>query len=305
MSRFATLDLSRVAPPPVVQAPDFEAILTARKANIVERLTLIDADIAAEVEAILTLESEPAVKIQETGAYRETLHYARVNSAALAVMLAFAAGGDLDALGAYYGVERLVITPANPSAGIAAVLEDDARLRRRIQIAPEALSTAGPVGAYEFHALTVSNDILDAGIAQPAPGTVHVHLVTRAGNGAPSDDLLRRVAARFRDDNLVPLTDNVSVRSAVFLDYQISATLVIGRGPDPTAVRNEATAALNRYLAGRRRVGMTIARSGIIAALHVASVDRVELALPAADIVAARGEYARVGAVAVTTEVLE
>ncbi|MBY0562436.1 MAG: baseplate assembly protein, partial [Hyphomicrobium sp.] len=122
-TRFTAIDLSQVTPPPVVVPPDAEADIAARKADIVARILPYDASLAADVEEILKLESEPMTKLTEVGAFRELLHYARVNSAALAVMLAFSQGADLEVLGQYYGVTRLVLTPASGSN--PAVMESD------------------------------------------------------------------------------------------------------------------------------------------------------------------------------------
>jgi len=297
------IDLSRVAAPPVVVPPDVEQIVAARKSGVVEKIRLMDADLAAEVEAILTLESEPMTKVEEAGAYRELIHYARVNEAALDVMLAFSRGENLDRLGDYYGVPRLVVTPPDPAAGTPAVMEDDESYRRRIQLSPEALSTAGPAGAYVFHALSVSADVLDAGIVVPQPGRVEVHVVTRSGDGTPSPELLTAIAAHLRDDTVAPLTDQVSVLPPAFVDFAIGARLFIGRGPDPLTVKTAAVASLRAYLDKRKRIGVAVPLSGIIAALHVSAVDRVAIDAPLADVVPAPGGFARLTTVNVTTEI--
>ena len=105
--RFSPIDLAGLAPPAVIQTLDVEGIISARKADIVARLRDIDEELADEIAAILTLESEPMTKLQESGAYRETLHYARVNDAARAVLLATSFGTNLDNLGAFYKVVRM------------------------------------------------------------------------------------------------------------------------------------------------------------------------------------------------------
>lgn len=303
VTRFAALDLSGVSAPPVVVPPDFEAILGARKADVVARLSAIDPALAQEIAAILTLESEPLSKDLEAGAYREILHYARVNDAARAVMLAFAVGGDLDRLGDYYGVLRLVVIPADVAAGTAAVMEDDERYRRRIQLAPEALSVAGPPGAYVFHALTASTDVLDAAAVRQPGGVVQVFIVARSSGYVPSADLLSTVAARFRDDALVPLTDVPMVLPCRLADFTVHARLRIGRGPDPGAVRAAAAASLEAYLGRRRGIGLDVPLSAISAALHVAPVGKVSLMAPAADVVPGAGGLARATAVTIEAEV--
>src|SRR3546814_9711108 len=45
---------------------------------------------------------------------------------------------------------------------IPAVMESDSDLRRRLVLAPEGYSVAGPEGAYIFHALSAHPDVLDA-----------------------------------------------------------------------------------------------------------------------------------------------
>ncbi|MBA1636880.1 baseplate assembly protein, partial [Escherichia coli] len=82
------------------------------------------------------------VKLLEENAYRELIWRQRVNEAARAVMLACAAGNDLDVIGANYNTTRLIITPADDSTipPTPAVMESDTDYRLRIQQAFEGLS---------------------------------------------------------------------------------------------------------------------------------------------------------------------
>ena len=57
--------------------------------------------------------------------------------------------------------------------GLAA--EDDDRLRTRTQLATEAFSTCGPVGAYRFWALSAHQGIADVAVVSPSAGVVQVH----------------------------------------------------------------------------------------------------------------------------------
>ncbi|MBP0016080.1 MAG: baseplate J/gp47 family protein [Cyanobacteria bacterium SBLK] len=43
-------------------------------------------------------------------------------------------------------------------------METDDNLRKRIILAPESFSNAGSAGAYRFHALSASQDIIDVGV---------------------------------------------------------------------------------------------------------------------------------------------
>ena len=128
MTRFAVFDLASLPYPGVVEALDVEAIVTSMRDDLVTRFPAI--------AGVIDLESEPARKLIEVFAYRELLLRARINDAAQQRMLAFAAASNLDSIAAYYGVNRF--------EG-----EDDGSLRRRTQLAPEAMPHGGTVGAGE------------------------------------------------------------------------------------------------------------------------------------------------------------
>ena len=275
MARFSTIDFSELPAPDVVTALDTEAIIVARKADIVARLADIDPELAAEIEAILALESEPMTKLQEAGAYRETIHYARVNDAARAVLLATATAADLDNLGAYYGVAR-------------AEGETDTRFRQRIALAPEALTTAGSAGGYVFQTMGVSLTIKSVGLETPAPGVVNVSfLVDDVANGVPSVDLINAVRTHLMADDIKPLTDELYVAQPAIEEFTVDLQLVLAGGPDPATVLAASEAAVRTYLAKRHAIGHTVYLSGIDAAAHVAGVESVIRLAPVADIVPA------------------
>ena len=275
-SAYTAIDLSQVPAPTVVEAVDYEIILAAMVADLRMR--------APEFSALV--ESDPAYKILEVAAYREVVLRQRVNEASRAVMLAYARGADLENLAALFGVTRLVITPADPEAvpPVAAVMEGDADLRRRVQLSLEGFSTAGPSGAYIFHTLTASGDVLDASAISPAPGEVLVSVLSRAGNGTAPSALLTAVAAALNDEDVRPLCDSVSVQSVQIVNYAIAATLTMLPGPDPAIVLDEARAAAAAYVAAQHRIGLDVSISGIHAALHRPGVANVTLTSPAANI---------------------
>ena len=253
---------------------DFEALRAAWIADFQAKFPAFDA----------TVESDPIVKLCEVGALRELILRQRVNDAARAVMVAYAEDGDLDALGALFQVERYVITPADPLAGTPAVLESNDDFRRRVVLAPEGYSVAGPAGAYIFHALGASADVADASATSPDPGEVVVTVLSRTGNGVPSGPLLATVNAALSASTVRPLTDLVTVSPAELIDFAIEATITFRSGPDKAVVLATAQAALADYLAASRRLGRSVTRAGIIAALFPQGVQNVELAQPADDI---------------------
>lgn len=294
MSEFAAIDLSRLPAPDVVEALDYEMILAALKADLLAR--------APELGPVLALESEPAVKLLEVVAWRELLVRARVNDGARAVLLAQATGADLDNLAAFYNVGRLTIVPANPAAipPAAAIMETDAALRRRVQLALEGFSTAGPRGAYLYHALSADGRVKDAGVDSPAPGTVRVTVLSTEANGAPSAPVLTAVTARLNADDVRPLSDTVTVQGAAIINYSVAAALTFQSGPDTALVRAAAEIEVARVVADAHRVGRAVRRSALFAALHRPGVEAVTLTSPAADILPTTLQAAFCTAIAVT-----
>lgn len=279
---FTAVDLSQLAAPDVVETLDYEAILAAMVADLQSR----DPAFTALVE------SDPAFKILEVAAYRETLIRQRVNDGAKAVMLAYAGGADLDQIAANYNVERLVLDSGDPDAipPVAPTLESDTALRRRVQLSFEGFSTAGPVGAYVFHALGADPDVLDVSVASPTPGDVVVSVLSRQGDGTAAAGLISAVGAVLSSDTVRPLTDNVTVQSATIVTYSVTAVLTVLPGPDGSVVLAQAQAALNAYIAETQRLGRDVTRSGIFAALHQPGVQNVSMTAPAADVVIADDE---------------
>jgi phage-related baseplate assembly protein len=279
---FTAVDLSRLPAPAVVEELSFETIL----AEMLAELRARDPSFTA------TVESDPAYKILEVCAYREVLIRGRVNDAARSVMLAYATGSDLDQLAAVFGVSRLLIAAANPLTGTPAIFESDAELRRRVTLAPEGYSVAGPEGAYIFHALSADPLVLDASCESPEPGQVVVTILSREGDGAASDPLLDTVAAALNAETVRPLTDEVLVQSATLIDYEIEAEIATFSGPDAAVVLAESNARLDALIEETHRLGRDVTRSAIFAALHVPGVQRVDLISPAADIPVDRDEVA-------------
>lgn len=297
MTGYTAIDLSRLPVPDVVETISTEAQIAAIKEVVLSMVP--------ELAEVLALESETSVKLIEALAYFGVLFRARVNDAADATMLARATGADLDNLGALFGAERLTVTAANPDAipPVAAVMEADAAFRGRIQLALEGFSTAGPRGAYLYHALSASGDVLDASIVSPAPGDVLVTVLSRTGEGTASAELLALVDTALNDEDVRPLCDHVIVQGAAILPYVVTAELTMFDGPDTGPVLATALAAVETYVADCHRLGRAVRRSGLFAALHQAGVERVTLSAPAADIEPTTAQAAWCSDIAVTEAV--
>lgn len=283
------VDLTRLPRPQVIEALGFDTIKARILAEFQSRYGAFDA----------LVESDPAMKLIEVFAYRELLMRQNFNERAVSMLLPFATGADLENLAAYFGVSRLVVTPAiGPTP---AVMEDDTSLLRRVQLAPDSYSVAGPESAYVFHALTADGSIADASAVMSEPGHVLVSLLSASGGGAANVDQIAAVEAVLNHDEVRPLTDHVTVQSAEIVGYAIHARLRIAYGPDTLLVSSTARAALDDYLASRRKLGRLVSYSGHAGALQVAGVETLELISPAADIPISRTQAAH--ATSITIEV--
>jgi phage-related baseplate assembly protein len=274
-------NLQTLAAPQVLEALDFESILAQHRADLIARLP--------EVEAVLALESEPLTKLIETHAYRELLYRQRVNAAARANLLAFASGSDLDHKGAFYNVPRL----AN---------EADERYRQRIQLRIAALAGNGTAEQYRLLALTASQNVFDAAVFQPTPGSVGVLLwLVDVTAGAQT---LAAVQAALGAENARPLGVPVSVSLAVPKPIDIVARL--WREPSaPTDLVAQVAAALPAALVGYARLGRPVSRSWVTARLQADGIARVvypQADAPAEFTALAAGEYPVLGQVQLTDE---
>ncbi len=164
MSGFTVIDLSKLPAPKVVEEIDYETILKEYYSTFIGKDTGYDA----------LLESDPAITVLQTTAYREMLVRQRINEAAKSNLLAYATGSDLDQKAAGYGVLRLED-------------EEDNRLRHRCQLSLEGFSTAGPIGGYIFHALSASVKVKSVDVDSPNPGEVVATVLSTDEDGSPTE----------------------------------------------------------------------------------------------------------------------
>ncbi|HAY0634731.1 TPA: baseplate assembly protein [Serratia marcescens] len=275
-----TIDLSQLPSPQIIEPLDFETILVDVKAVMI---AAFPADQQASVAAALSLESEPLSVIAQAMAYRELLLRRRINEGAAACMLSHAEGTDLDNLAANLDTERLTITPETDTSD--AVMESDEALRLRAQSAFEGMSVAGPSAAYEYFARSASGKVADARATSPAPAEVVIAILSTDGDGTASPELLAAVTAAVNDEEVRPLGDRVTVRSADIVDYSIDAELFLYPGPESEPIINAAMASLRGFWADNdKKIGRDVARSAISASLHVQGVQRVVLRSPSTDL---------------------
>lgn len=270
------IDLSGLPAPDVIAQPSFETRLAAKLASAI-------AQYPAFVDLV---ESDPAMKLLQADSYDEMILAQAFADAARGLLLAFATGPRLDHLAALFAVERL--------EG-----EADTALRQRVQLAPHSFSVAGPELAYVYWARTADADVADATAVSPTPGQVVVTVLSASGTGVPGAGVLDAVTDLLTGP-VRPLTDEVIVQSATLVPFAIEAQLTVFAGPDQGLLLQTALDSLGAHLAAARKLGRDVTRSALIAALHVANVQKVELLAPLADIVIDPSEIASVTGIDVT-----
>jgi phage-related baseplate assembly protein len=232
--------------------------------DLVERFPLITG--------VIDLESEPARKLIEAFAYRELELRARINDAARAVLLASSWGTNLDHLGALFATARQEA-------------EGDQRFRRRIQLAPEAFSVAGPEGAYQYHALTVAPWARDVTAVSRRPGVVRITVLKEGTEPNPTAAEREAIRLHLASAAVRPLTDVVEVLAPVIRTTRILARLTLYHGPDGEVVRQRALSTVTSWVEKNRMLGMNLRRSALYAALHQEGVHSVDLISPTEDLV--------------------
>lgn len=280
-----SVDLSQLPAPNVVRPLDFEAELQRLKAMVRQEM----AEAEPEIDTILSLESEPLVKLLQRIAYENVAMQARINDSAHACMLAYATEQDLDVFAANNDVQRL------PG-------ETDSQLRRRAQMAFEGLTVAGSKGSYIFHTLGADARVLDAMPLTPTGGTVRVVVLSTEGDGSASQELVDKVYAALSPDDVRPMSETVEVVSAQVLPFTVDAQLRAYPGPMQASVLERALASLDTYLTSCRKLGYDVALTGIAAALHVQGVQGVVFGAGMQDVQVQPHQVAYCTAVNVTLE---
>lgn len=272
----ATLDFSSIPAPEIIEALDFETILSEMIADLQDR----------DPSYSEILESDPGIKILEVAAARELILRQRINDALQATLLRYATGGDLDNLAAFYGVTR------QPG-------ESDDALRARTIDRIMGSSSAGGASWYRYHAMSADPLVRDVSVSSPAPGQVLVSVLSTAGNGAASPALLAAVEDVVQSDSVRVVTDTVTVTGATISTVPVTAQIYLY--PDtPSSVFDGLQAQLVAAFAAAAGLGWDVTRSWLTAQLHPSGVQRVVLSAPAADVVCGPSTMPALGAISLT-----
>ncbi|MCC8156369.1 MAG: baseplate J/gp47 family protein [Oscillospiraceae bacterium] len=160
----------------------------------------------------------------------------------------------------------------------------DAEFLEILQQSQSAYSVAGPVGAYEYWAKSVSTEIADVAAVSPEPGEVVIYAVMNDGTIA-SDTIKALILDACSADDVRPLTDSVSVADPDTVTFDVELTYYISASTSRAAADVEAdvAAAVAEYESWQSgHLGRDVNPSKLISMLMaVDGVKRVDVASPA------------------------
>jgi phage-related baseplate assembly protein len=194
-----------------------------------------------------------------------------------------------------WAIGQIAVLDQSPAAGMTTSNEtvpaggiddeEDGPYIERIILAPESFSTAGPEGAYIYHARAAHQSIIDVAVrggeADPAvpDGEVWIYPLTNAG--LPSPELLSLVQANVSGRKKRPLTDKVLTKLSPEVGYAIRGSLTLYQDADEGSALALAEKAAADYAADRRAgLGRDIVPEQIIKAVQGAGVYRLQLTEP-------------------------
>lgn len=170
--------------------------------------------------------------------------------------------------------------------------EQDPAYIERIILAPESFSTAGPEGAYVYHARAAHQSIIDVAVrgGEEDPdvpdGEVWLYPLTRTG--LPTPELLALVQSNASARKKRPLTDRVLAKLPPEVTFAIRGTLTLYENVDEPSVLALARKAATDYAAERcASLGQDIVPEQIIRAAQVSGVYRLQLTEPVMRVVQA------------------
>jgi len=146
----------------------------------------------------------------------------------------------------------------------------------------DAYTSAGARGAYEYYAKLVSTEIRDVVVNSPVPCVVHIYAVMDDGSLA-SSEIKAAILAACNDEDIRPLTDQVSVEDAEEVSYDIRLTYYMSRDSTESAATIQANVeeAVQNYIAWQNaRIGRDINPSKLNQMIIAAGAKRTVITSP-------------------------
>lgn len=165
-------------------------------------------------------------------------------------------------------------------------VELDKALYERMRQSPESYSTAGPIGAYVYHAKSASALISDVKATSPSAGEVDIRILCSGGK-LPDKEMLDIVSATLNDDKIRPLTDHVTVHPPEVKLFDVDITFYVSRdsGLNLAVAEEMVRSAVDEYILWQtEKMGRDINPSALIQKIMQTGVKRVEVTSPAFEV---------------------
>ena len=168
----------------------------------------------------------------------------------------------------------------------------DAEFYELMRQSMEAFSVAGPRGAYAYHAMQVSTELADVLAVNPKKdeegnqidGAGLVEIFALGGDGEPASETMKAaILEACSADTVRPLTDHVSVKDPVPVEYTINVTYYLPRtsplgGAAIVSAVSNAVAEYQAWQAGK--LGRDINPSVLIGMLMDCGIKRCVVTSP-------------------------
>lgn len=178
-------------------------------------------------------------------------------------------------------------------------MESDDAYRKRIQAAPEKMSTAGSNEGYKYYTFAVSPLITDVDPYMPEPGHVNVRFLLADGE-LPGYEMIQKVKEALSDKKVRPLTDYVEVSAPEVIEYNLSGTYYISSDTiDVNRAKTNIEKAIQNFLYWQsEKMGRDVNPSRLIEMCISAGAKRLEVESPSFTPVN-RGQVAKINSVEV------
>lgn len=176
----------------------------------------------------------------------------------------------------YDRVENITV-----SAG-GAERETDSAFYERMRESMESFSTAGPSGAYIYHAKTASPLVADVAALSPTPGFADIRVLLRDGE-LPPEEVLQEVQAQLSAEKVRPLCDFVRVSAPDTVPLNIDATYYIPKPSQNSAavITADVEKAVQDYIRWQtEKMGRDINPSVFVSYMMKTGIKRVVVRQP-------------------------
>ncbi len=146
----------------------------------------------------------------------------------------------------------------------------------------DAYTSAGAKGAYEYYAKLVSSEIRDVVVNSPSACVVHIYAVMEDGTQA-SSEMKDAILEACNDEDIRPLTDQVSVEDVDLVSYNIELTYYLSRDSTESAatIQENVEAAVQSYVSWQNaKIGRDINPSKLNQLIVEAGAKRTVITSP-------------------------